>query len=392
MMPASGQRRLLCTLLLAAFVATGCWDRVSVDEVVIVLTLGLDAGSEPDTFKVTLEMVNPGGSTSTETGEVGSLPSAVIISREGRTVLEAIQAIQRSVDRTIFLGQLQIVLYGEELARQGIAGTLDHLQRHGQLRRTMNIGVARGSAESVMRSLSETFITLGLSLDALTIQAQRTGFVATLFGDFIQYLVEPGSGAVLPVFDSNEADGSLTVVGTAAFHADRLVGIFNTEESTGVALALGVSGPGLVLVGEADWEGEQVLASFGLRRIRSKVDVRLEDGEPKAAIEVRFEGVLAEQIGGGNFTTERDWSILESMQEQAVVNAIRAAVEKAQEWKVDVFRIGSRLEQRFPHAWKQLEENWRDTFAEMEIEVRVESHLLETGLIKEPLFRKGRDG
>lgn len=383
-------RRFLAAVLLLGILAAGCWDRVSVDEVVIVLTLGLDVGSEPDTFAVTLEMVNPGGSTA-ESGESGTLPLATIITREGRTVLEAIQAIQRSIDRTIFLGQLQFVLFGEELARQGIADTLDHLQRHGQLRRTMNVAVARGSAESVMRSLSETLITLGLSLDALTIQAQRTGFVATLFGDFLQYLIEPGSGAVLAVFDSSETDGTLTVVGTAGFRGDRLAGIFNTQESTGVALALGQSKPGLVLVSETEWEDEKVLAAFALRRLNPRIEVQLEDGKPKALIGIRFEGVLAEQIGGGNFTTQKDWSILEKTQERAVFNAVQSAVRKAQEWKVDVFRIGSRIEQRFPKAWQELEKNWNDTFAQMEIEVQVQSRLLETGLIKEPLTRRRRD-
>lgn len=383
-------RRLSAAIALSLLLATGCWDQVAVDEVVIALTLGLDAGSEPNTYKITLEMVNPGGSTSAESGESGSLPQAVIITREGRTGLEAIQAIQRSIDRTIFLGQLQVVLYGEELARQGIGATLDHLQRHGQLRRTMNVAVARGSAEKVMRSLTQTFITLGLSLDALTIQAQRTGFVATLFGDFLQYLVEPGASAVVPVVESSRTDGSLTVTGTAAFQGDRLVGIFNTQESMGLAFALGQSGPGLVLVGEDEWEGEKVVAAFGLRRVNPRIAVRIEDGKPKGEIVVRFEGVLAEQIGGGNFSTRKDWSLLEQMQEQAAFNTVRAAVDKAQEWKVDVFRLGSRIEQRFPKAWKQLEKDWSETFAQMDIDVRVESYLLETGLVKQPLIRRGQ--
>lgn len=384
----NGWKRLRRLMAIALMVSTlllgGCWDLAAVNELVIVLTLGIDVGDEPGTYAVTLEMINPGGAASTEGGDPGSLPKATIITRQGRTIVEAIQAIQRTVDRGIFLGQLQVVLFGEELAREGITATLDHLRRNGQLRRTMNVGIARGSARSMMQATAPTPTLLGIALDGTFLQAVRTGYVSTIFGDFLQYLVEPGASALVPVIERSD-DGSVTLTGTAAFQDDRLVGIFSTYESLGVALATGQARPSLVLVGETEWSGEHVLASFYLRRLTSPLDVRVEDGIPKAVLRIRVESVLAEQTGGGDFTTSKDWSILEQMQEEAVRHAVEAAVKRAQEWKTDVFRIGSSIEHRFPREWARLQDEWPEVFSRMEIEVEVASRILETGLIKESL-------
>lgn len=386
-----GQKLAISLMVLCTVLVGGCWDRAPVNELVIVLTVGIDAGSEPDTYAVTLEMVNPGAVGATGGGEGASLPSPTIITREGRTIMEAIQAIQRSVDRGIFLAQLQVVLFGEDLARTGISATLDHLQRNGEVRRTMGVAIARGSAREVMQSQGQTLTLLGISLDALFIQAGRTGYIGTIFGDFIQHLAEPGSSAVLPVIERSPADGALTVTGTAAFQGDRLVGIFDTRESQGLALVTRQAAVGLVLVGETDWSGERVLAAFALRRVNAPMEVRLVDGEPKATIDVRIEGVLVEQTGGGNFTASRDWSILEGMQEETVRSAVEATIKQAQEWKTDVFRIGNVIERRFPRDWQRVEEEWPELFSQMEIEVRVASRLLETGLTKEPIHILERD-
>lgn len=386
-------RRAALWLASAALVLSGgCWDRTPITDTVIVLSMGVDRGDQPNTFAVTFELINP--IVGEGTGAQGAvLPTkSVIVTGQGRSLTEALQNVQRTLDRSLFLSQLQTLVFGEELAREGMIETLDHLQRSTQLRRTMTVFIAEGTARQVMGAQPHTVPLLGIGLESLGFHASRAGAITMIFGDFLERLVEPGSEAIAPVIMTTDDTSFIRIAGIAAFRDDRVVGIFDLEESLGLSLALGEARPLTAIVAESDWQGERVVASFVLESLVSQTDVRVVDGQVEATIRVNVQSVLAEQNGGGNFTTSKEWSVLERMQEQAVRRAVEKVVKRAQEWQTDVFGIGTLIERRFPKVWKDLEPRWPEVFASMKFDVAVASRVTETGLIKEPLNTRGQPG
>src|SRR5690625_2951278 len=133
-------------MLISVLNLTGCWDRRELDELAIVLSMAIDAGEKDGDLLISYKIVNPAGGNqgdggSDESSGAGQMQSFFILSGQGSSIVDANREIQLRLSRQLFFSQVQVILFGEELARQGVGPLLDHLERDGQLRRTMWIGV-----------------------------------------------------------------------------------------------------------------------------------------------------------------------------------------------------------------------------------------------------------
>src|SRR5690625_4781538 len=138
----TNQRRkvLFISLLTLSLFVGGCWGRVPIDELIIVLAIGIDVGSQSGTYAVTVEGIVPSEQSGDESG---GLPSqSALITAEGPTILSALQSIQRRSSKQVFLSHVRVAIFGQKLGRQGVAPIVDHLERSGDLRRTVTVLVA----------------------------------------------------------------------------------------------------------------------------------------------------------------------------------------------------------------------------------------------------------
>lgn len=374
--------RIVAFLLLLAIGLTGCWDSRPIERMAIVLTMAFDVGDEPDTYTVIFEVINVnamGGS-----GQEGSsIPQeSFLLTGTGRTILEAMQNAQRKAPLRLFLSQLQNVIIGEELARAGLAPTLDHLQRSGRLRRTVSILIARGSAKEVLAARSQLITVRGLAIEALGLQAERLGLYDMIFGDFLEAIHSPGLAPTALAIEADTQSGNFELVGIAGFHGDQLVGFFDMKEGLGLALARGLAGRETVLVAEGRNDGESFFAALAIQHLTAQLIPQVADDKVKATIRVRVQSILYELTAGGNLTSTRGYDRLEKLQEETVKQAIQAVIDKAQQWRIDVFGVGNELEKRFPQAWRKLEDKWPEAFADVEFTIEVNSRIAETGLTR----------
>lgn len=382
---------LLTLVLLTGLLMGGCWDSVPIDEMGIVLAIGIDLGDEPDTFSVAFEIVKPTGLGGNQEAGQGVPQQSIIVTGDGRTIMEAMQSVQRRVSRRLFLSQLQLVIFGQDLARQGLVATVDHLQRSGELRRTMSIIVSEQSAYEALQAVPQLLAIRGLSFDALTFQANKTGYFDVIFGDFLERITSRGASAVAPAVQRTPDGTGLRVSGMAAFNDDRVVGIFNHPESLGLALVLNRAQPQTVIVGESAEPDSKFFTSFSLQSLSSTIEPKIVNGKIEATMTVEVQSLLLEQTGGGNLTTSKNWSVLETMQEEAVKNAVHAIIKRSQEWHVDPFELGNIIERRFPKEWKTIEKVWPESIADVQFNVKIHSRVTETGLLKGTTSLPGRN-
>lgn len=375
---------LLTICLSGAVLITGCWDATPIDEMAIILAMGIDLGDEPDTFAVTFEVVkasSSGGGGGKEPGK-GVPQQSFLVTGQGRTVMEAMQSAQRQVSRRLFLSQIQNVIFGEELARSGLAPAVDFLQRSGELRRTMSVVVSKDTAKVILESTPELSPIRGLSIDALTFQGYKTGEFDVIFGDFLERIAAPGASATAPVLQKTSEGAELMLGGMAVFVGDRVVGFLDQTESLGLSLALGRAQSQTILVGQGSTSSGKFFVSFSLHRLSSKITPRIVEGKIEATISIDIRSFLFEQTGGGNLTTPKGYAELQKLQEETVRAAVEATIKRAQELGSDVFELGSIIERKFPQQWRTLVKEWPTAFSEVKFHVEVTSHVTETGLIK----------
>ncbi|GIM46935.1 germination protein GerAC [Collibacillus ludicampi] len=144
---------LLLILILLCPLLSGCYDRVELEEMAFVVSMGFDKGPG-DTIDVTARVAVPrkltGGGSGGGGGGAGGgeeVGGAKAITIRAHTVEEALNLLNTSVERRVSLIQLSIVVFGEDLARRGILPYIRPLVRSREFRRTIFVSVVKGKAK-----------------------------------------------------------------------------------------------------------------------------------------------------------------------------------------------------------------------------------------------------
>lgn len=148
------RRKLLSLLLTIALVLplTGCYDRVELEGMAFIVSLGLDKGPN-NTIDVTARISVPrklaggpaGGGGGGGGGKEDVISGAKPITVRAHTVPEALNMINTSVERRVSMIHLANFVIGESIAREGVLEYLRPLTRYREFRRTVVIFIVPGN-------------------------------------------------------------------------------------------------------------------------------------------------------------------------------------------------------------------------------------------------------
>ena len=142
-----------CTfvLLILCLLLSGCWDRRELNEISITLAMAID--KVEDEYQLTVQVVVP-SEVSMQTGTGRS--TVTLFQSKGETVYEAIRKLTIDSPRKVYPGHLQMLVIGEELAREGISESLELLSRDWELRSDFYVVVARDVTAAEILNVSTT--------------------------------------------------------------------------------------------------------------------------------------------------------------------------------------------------------------------------------------------
>ncbi len=387
----------LAVTLILGCVLTGCGSsrilpvRREINEIELVRVLGLDQGSENvSNIRITASIDKLGGTAESEAssegeGGGGGAGNVVVMSREASTVANGMNEMQFGVDYTIFWGHMGFIIFGEDAAQEGIAKYIDALARNNELRLNSNVFVAEGiSAEELMNKTKESDSVLADQLQALVTSAEAlsTGAPVDLLG-LLNMLDNPYTAGVVPTLAVEEEGGKpVTVIkGYGVIKDDKLVDIIDTSDSYGVAILRNRMNEHIVEVELED--GNRV----ALELLESACKVRpIFEGEKLKEIvyEVHFTTNVTEIQSQTQFTEDL-LSELAKLQSDQVRGRLEALIARAQSLKADFLGAGQALEAQHPLRWRNMKDNWNETFGEIPIRVEIESKVNRTYNIREPI-------
>ncbi len=159
-----------------------------------------------------------GGSYTASTSR--SEEKAVVLTAWGEDLQAGKTDLQRRSDSTVFLGYVDHVLVGEELAQAGVAPLLDQMGRDGELGLGARLWVVRGdTARAGVESGGESGVDR--RLNTLRLSGTETRTAGEVWAD----LLDRGT-AVVPALELK--DGLLTPAGWAVLEGDRLAGFLES--------------------------------------------------------------------------------------------------------------------------------------------------------------------
>lgn len=368
-------RRLPVLCLLLPLLA-GCWDGLELEQRALVLMVAID-GTDTG-VRVSLQLARPqtmAGSSGETSGSQGGEP-VTVVTRAGKDVAAAIQAIQLSVDRELFFGHVRVVILSEEIGRRGAWAYLEPLVGGSlSVPRTAWLFVVRGAAEKVLsaRPALDRVPSTYLSNFFETRLLLERPYDVTV-GGFHQRWVTPGEEPVAIWISALQEDQSAPeLLGVAAFKGDSYQGGLEREESLGWILTQNQRLLGRLSIACPDGDGY-----FAVRFIRSSIRLRPEVSDGKLT-GVAVVGSVSGRIGSaqcqvGALTLEGITQYERAFRAE-IERLVSAAFVAAQaELDSDIIGFGKAV-YRFAHPHWTGDADWAERFADLRLRVAVNACL-----------------
>jgi len=382
-------KKCMIVLLILSPILTGCWDKRELNQLGIILAIGID--KVEDEYRVTAQMVVPSEiSTKTSTGR-----SPVILYQEfGETVYEALQKITKESPREIYTGHLQMLVIGEDLAKEGIAESLELLSRNWELRSDFFVAIAKDRTAKELLNVrttienipaNEMFNTLktpeatwtapsGFTLDELIASLTSEGKEAVLTGILVKGEKEMGSNK--QNVESITPPAQIEYDNLAVFKKDKLVGWLTERESKGYNSIVNKVQNSVTPI-SCPKGGK---ATLELIQADSKLKGKINKGKPEVDVNIKVKGNVGEVECQINLNEQETIVELEKNAEKQMEKTINLIIETAQkQYKSDIFGFGEAIHRSNPKKWKKIKGHWNEEFAKMTANVKVDVKLVHTG-------------
>jgi len=395
-------KKIICLLLaLSCIFQTGCWDRRETTDLAIVIAAGID--SDPAGVRLTMQIARPrafaGGAENP--GGQPKENNVWVVSGAGRTVLDAQRLLGKKISRDIYWGHDIIIVFGEEIAREGIRKVINFFSRSSEARETVWVFLTSGKAEEFLNSHSQLENT---SAQAAGNMARIGIGIQVMFKDLRIMLASKGTNPVLPRlelapagqpqgpgFEENipatkgkqeetaKVHAEITLTGTGVFKDDKLVGWLDRSETRGLLWLKDQMHKGVITVPSPAEPGKKI--SVYLIRADTKVEPYRDGENIWFDVKIDLIGDLLEQQSAEDITNLQVFETIEKEVARDIEAKARAALKKAQfDYGVDIFAFGEAFHRKYKNEWNRLKAHWDQVFSGAGVNITVNPNIRRTGL------------
>ncbi|KAF0195109.1 MAG: hypothetical protein FD169_1564 [Bacillota bacterium] len=383
-------------LVLGGFLLCGCWDQQEITELAAVTGLGLDPGSRPNTIRMSVQ-ISPPSPAGAAGGVGGSRLRTITV--EAASLGEAMVLLQSRTRREPFLQHLGYVVFGEELAKTGIAGVIAGLQGIATVRGSVSVFVAAGTAAEVLQAHSGIGHTPGQDVvDLLGNMSNAPVGRSVNLNDVINTLTVHGNELAIPILEltplrleagdekpevgvgiDDEPYQEVLVARTALFSRDKWVQDLDPYLTQVFINLVGATKSGTrTIPNPVDPAGKVVVEyeSFSTSYKATINDSRIVEVQLQVKIKTR---IL--EIHGTYDLRTLGFDPINSALSQGLASHIEELVVILKEHQSDALGLGQMISRTRPKDWSKLESDWNELFTRTDIKVSVSAQVMATNVI-----------
>lgn len=392
------KRRLLIILLsfISFICLTGCWDSAELQDLSIILGIGIDKGgdNEENRYRATVQIVDPsqvaGGQ---QGGKVQSSP-VTSYSATGATISEALRKISFRTPSHLFFPHIQIMLIGEDLAKDGINEVFDLIDRNSQFRLLFPLLVVKNNtaeealkimtaldpipSSKILRSLESSSKAWGVSPAIRVDQVIEKINDGSLIISGVQINGDEKKGNETKNIQKISQDTSLEIGGLALFKNSKLEKWLDRNASRGTSWINNEMESTIITL---DCKEKKDAIAIEIARSNLEININIKNQKPVINITNRTEGSVYETECSIDLNNSNVFEQLEAQLEEEIKEEIVAAVEVTKKEKSDIFEFGKYINIKDKKLWKKIEKKWEEEiFPETEIIVDVDAAIRRTGM------------
>lgn len=352
-------------LIISLLLSSGCWSRREMENLAYILVLGIDLTPEGNVklfAQVGLPSTDPGG---------GEEPLFETITAEGRNINDALDRMFLESTKRPFLSHLRLVIFSENLAREGLWHVLDFLRRDISVRANIRTAVTTQDLEELLSVEEPLSSQPSLSLaNQFNVNIQRSAVVDIELMDLVAQVLEPDREAAMPVIQAGE---DIFILGkTAVFKGDQLLTILEREETFGLSFWRDEVNGGVFTVAQ---HGKEDVVSFRITSSSSKLTTKW-DGK---TLHVRIDTDTVVDVSELHGDIQVD---LENLASRHVFQRMEDVLNVARREESDFLGIAVSFRRKNPQVWKELQQRWEEVLRSAKYDINTRVHIRGQGQIR----------
>lgn len=353
---------------------TGCWNLEEIENRSFVLGVGFDLTPEGQ-VQCTVQLPRP-QALNFARGQSPVAPQEQFssITATGATPWDALAQINKITSRHLYLGHLQVIVVGEEMARQGINPVIDGLQRYAVINRRAAVVLAR-NARQIMEAPVRGELTPAMYFQTFfsskpTPESTENVPIWRVRHD----LLMPAHAAHIPRVTL--ADGQFRLEGFGLIANGRLSGDLPGAQARGLALARGQVRDGSFALKTGDRSVTVRVQKVGRRLTGTWWD----GGEAHIRLSLDVHGQIEENDQLGLAIPPDLYTRFEAKLANQVKEEAMNAIAVAQKSGADVFNFGEYMRIADPYDWNP--DSWAEKFRTADIQVSARARIDRTGMFE----------
>ncbi|MDF2683290.1 MAG: hypothetical protein K0R47_4480 [Brevibacillus sp.] len=372
------------TFMLVPFLLSGCWDRVEIQDRLFVMAVAIDKNKSEKGKRSYYEFTAQFTEARALSGRVKTSNISPVwnTTSTGPSIFECIRLMATRVARQPYYEHLQVILIGEELAKEGIDHALDLFFRDHESRRKIKLVIVVGSAKEALYVKPKLMPVSGQYISRLTEQGgSKTARLphTTSIGEFSTNL-HSGSNSILPRVTIHPHE--LKMAGGAIMKGNKLIGWLTDQDVKSLRWINGTFSAGDEVILKNPEGGTPGFTTMEVKAVRSNVHTAIKNGKPVFTVLIRGEGNLAED-GLQNKPTMEKLREKEEQINKMVQSKTEALIKQMQsKYQTDIFGFGEELRRHQYAYWKTHKKDWDQLFREAEVHVKVQTFFRRIGQFK----------
>ena len=354
---------------------SGCWDLEEIENRGVALAIGFDL-TQDGKVEATVQLPRP-QALNYARGQNPSTPGEqfIISSAPGETAWDALMQVDKQTSRKLYLGHLQAVVIGEDLARSGFYGVLDALIRHAKISRQARVLIAQKAGDIIRQPVVGELLPAFYFSAFYESQSNTESTADVRLWRAWHDLAMPGQSSYIPHISVDQNQFKLE--GIELIGHRQLVGQLDGKTARGFNWLRGAVKSGSLVV---EVMGQPYTLHL-VRNTRHVPEAGWGGGTPYITFNVRVTAAVAENEGMRDATDPEVWAGIERALAEKVKAEAQQAIRTMQQAGADSLNLGEYVRAADPTHWDL--QKWLEKYPEAQVTIHVDATLRNTGDIQE---------
>jgi spore germination protein KC len=278
-------------------------------------------------------------------------PKVRVIESSGISISEALENLKKITGLTPLYSQNKIIIFSENLAKNGIIKIIDFFSRYYENRPSVKLRIAQNNAGDFLKIIPENNNKIIKASEIRDLVDEKSD---TNILDFEKEVKTPISDACLMFLEKNPQN-LIQCESTAVFNYDKLIKIMDKNDSIAIQILKNSPKPGIYVF---DYNKNLISCKIETPRTKIKSKLNQENNLPEFDIFIKLNANL--------FESEQNFENIKSIEiniEKELNNNLKLLCEKvineSTKENCDLFKFGKILRNSNPKYFKSIEKDWK---------------------------------